>query len=973
MVNSASGRVYVAQGNFGEQVQLFGETVLVPDVTTEPVGSIDPKGAATLEGKVKPDEVALTECGFEYVDAAHYKPSASDPYAAGATVPCVPAAASIPVSGETEVSAQVTDLAPGGTYHFRLRAANANGANYGADVALELPPLPKIEAASATNITDSTADLNVKIDPGSLNTTYHFEYDTSPYRSDQPEGTHGTSVGEKEILAGAGLVNVGPVHLTELLENHTYYWRVVAANEAGTTIGADHVFVYDTRGGEGLPDNRAYEMVTPPHKNGALIGAGFRTVLPDISENGSRLVLSSVQCFAGSESCIGARQNTGEQFLFSRGSGGWITTALAPSATRFEVNSGWLANAETGMELTSSPTPPMSEDDFYVREPDGSHVDIGPTTPPFAGAQAPRNTFGAANMRATRDFSRVIFQEPHAWPFDESGGTSTYELAGINNTAPLLVGVSGGLGSTDVISKCETVLGSSETGNNPGELSADGETVYFTASACPQGGTGTNAGVPVPVGEVFARVGASRTVAISEPSAFSAAAPYPGCSEEPCVKEVNDREDWRGASFAGASNDGSKAFFTSDQQLSDDASAERNLYEYHTQDCGGEGHVIDVSAGDSSGHGSRVQGVVAIGADGSHVYFVARGVLTGVANAQGTTAKDGANNLYVFEHDECHAGGRISFVTSLPEIDSLQWNHNGSECNANVTSDGRFLVFESHADLTSDTTRTDGALQIFRYDALTGQLVRISVGENGLNDDGNAGSGDAKIVPAWKGAVNAGPSRADPSMSHDGSYIFFTSPVALTPHALNDVPVAPGQLESGYAENVYEWHEGHVYLISDGKDTAAIGDPDSSTVELLGSDGTGANVFFVTADRLLPEDTDTQIDYYDARICRPDSPCISPPPPPLPACLGEACHGTPAGTPPVQVGASATFDGQGNVSGASPGTVKAKKKQVARCAKGRRRVRGRCVKVKDKGGKARRKGGVGKAGKSRSVRVRGGK
>ena len=57
-------------------------------------------------------------------------------------------------------------------------------------------------------------------------------------------------------------------------------------------------------------------------------------------------------------------------------------------------------------------------------------------------------------------------------------------------------------------------------------------------------------------------------------------------------------------------------------------------------------------------------------------------------------------------------------------------------------------------------------------------------------------------------------------------------------------------------------------------------------------------MFFMTADQLVPEDTDTQVDIYDARICEPENgnPCITEPPPPLPPCGGE--HATASPKPP---------------------------------------------------------------------------
>jgi hypothetical protein len=939
-VNGTSGRVYVDQGNGEGQVEIFGPTVLLPDVETGEASEIKPKGSAVLNGEVKPDGVALSECQFEYVDAAHYESSASDPYAAGATASCVPAAGAIPTSGETEVHAAISGLEVGATYDFRLKAANAEGPNLGADRSFATLPRPAITGATIANLAATSVDLDAQVNPGGVEITEcRFEYgESSGYEHSLPC--------EQAVGSGSTEVSVSR-HVEDLNPDITYHWRVVAVSEAGTTTGVDHVFIYDTTG-ETLPDNRAYEMVTPVHKNGALIGGAVLGPQREVAEDGSHLILPSIQCFAGAESCTADRTTQGEPNLFTRTAAGWATTALAPPAAQFETNSAWQADAETGTALFSAPTPPNGEDDFYVREPDGSFADIGPPTPPSAGAQGSENgDFWSPHIKATSDFSRVVIQEPHAWPFDESLGISTYEFVGTGDMAPVLVGVSGGAGSTDLISKCRTLLGPGEVGDNPGEMSADGETVYFTASACGEG-TGTNAGVAhaVPADEVFARIGEARTVAISEPSAFSAAAPYPGCSEEPCIQDVNDKANWRNATFAGASNDGSKAFFTSDQQLTDSASTEGNLYEYHAKDCGGEGHVIDASAGDSSGHGPRVQGVVAISADGSHVYFVAKGVLTSAANSQGTTAQDGANNLYMFEHEECRPDGKVAFVAQLPEADSNQWEEDERDNFANVTPDGRFLVFESKGDLTSDTTRVDGATQIFRYDAQTGQLVRISIGERGFNDDGNAGSGNAAIVPALAGADVGGASRSDPTMSHDGSYVFFTSPIGLTDHALNDVVVGPGTFGPEYAQNVYEWEQagagscpegrstGCVYLISDGRDTATVGNPASSDVELIGTDATGSNVFFTTADELVPADTDTQLDYYDARICTAAEPCTASPAS-LPPCLGEACHGIPPARSPFAAGPTATFNGAGNVSGgpgANPAPV-VKPKSLTRSQK----------------------------------------
>src|SRR5580692_522661 len=633
-VNGAADRVYVSNSEGSpRQVEIFGAAILLPDVETGEATEIMPKGAVTLSGKVKPDGVALTGCEFEYVEAAHYEASAPDPYAAGASAACVPAAGAVPTSGETEVHAAVAGLEAGVTYHFRLKAANVEGPNFGVDESFATPPRPAITGATTANLTATSVDLEAQVNPGGVEVTdCHFDYGTSS------EYEHTGLPCEQTVGAGTGEVSVSR-HLEGLEANKTYHWRLVATSEAGTTTGIDHTFIYDTSG-ETLPDNRAYEMVTPPSKNAAWIGHG-PGVGPLVAADGSHLILSGVQCFGNSESCTAYRLYD-TAYLFSRTSAGWTPTPLAPPAAQFPASSGVLASAETGAALFSIPTPPGEEYDLYVRSPtDGSFADIGQETPPSAGANAVPWYDG--QLRATSDLSHVVVEEPAAWPsFDETvaGSYSTYEFTG-GDLEPRLVGVSGGLGSTALISKCGTRLTPGLIAV-PGEISADGETVYFIAAGCSEGSAGS-----VPAAEVFARIGERETVPISEPSAFSDVAPYPGCSQEPCVKTVNTKEQWSAAEFEGASSNGKQAFFTSSQRLTDDAGPGGNLYEYDFEDSAAEGRLLDVSAGDTSGQGPRVLGVVQTSPDGSHVYFVARGVLTQGPNTEGLSPVEGADNLYV--------------------------------------------------------------------------------------------------------------------------------------------------------------------------------------------------------------------------------------------------------------------------------------------------------------------------------------
>jgi DNA-binding beta-propeller fold protein YncE len=975
-VNSKTGDVYVANPATGE-VRVY-EQVTVPDATTEAAGEVGPT-SAVLHGKVNPDGIEVKECVFEYGETTSY----------GKTAPCEePKADELTGASPVPVHADLKGLTPGATYHFRLIARNANDPSPGtvpdpgADVQFATPPPPSIDSATVSSLTEETAVLNAKIDPQGAETHWHFEYvEQALFEGSGFEHAHRVPVCEAKlsieeceakdpaIPAGTSDVFVSRP-IAGLEHDKTYDWRVVASNPRGTTTSSDHTFIYPTTG-EPLPDNRAYEMVTPPQKDGALIGSAAFGSAPIIASDGSTVIAKSIQCFADAESCNAqVADGIGSPYAFTRTPAGWVTTALAPPATELTQTTPWETSTEAGAPsaLFSAPTGPAGENDFYARTAQGRAVRVGPVTPP-----GPSTSLGGAPgayvQAVSGDLSHVVWESENsggAWPFDPTTGADrTYEYAGTGNSEPLLVGVSGEQGSHDLISTCGTLIGGSGA-VAPGRMSSDGRTVFFTAygdAGCVGAGP-VNETIPVPVKELYARIDGessdAKTVAISEPQALEV--PHPpnlGCVEEPCLKNTESptppavNPNWRNAAFVGASTDGSKVYFNSTQQLTDSATQDPNpgdaavgcqetsasgcnLYLYDSEAPSGRA-LVDVSAGDTSGNGPRVRGVVAISGDGSHAYFVANGVLTGTANATGQKATDGANNLYVFTVDASHPFGSVSFIAALPNADNQEWVVAAGKF-ANVTPDGRFLVFLSHGALTPDDTSVSGANQVFRYDAETGALIRISIGNKGFNDNGNRStptpcgangcSEDANIAVREASLSE----RQDLSMSDNGQYVFFQSPVALTPGARDDASLGlkdnAGNPE--YAQNIYEWHEGYVYLLSDGQDVSVdagqnelcLSADSNSSVCLLGSDASGSNVFFSTADKLVGTDTDTALDYYDARICTQASPCILSAPPPLPRCSEEACHGIPGSQLAAPSGGSLSFNGQGNIVPPSPVKVK---------------------------------------------------
>ncbi len=652
----------------------------------------------------------------------------------------------------------------------------------------------------------------------------------------------------------------------------------------------------------GLPDCRAFEMVTPAEKNSAHVYPIKNGTGPTVAADGSSLAGESAEGFAGIEN--NEVEGTEKVFYrFSRAVSGWVTTPLQPYR-------GYAWSIGVG-DSVWGPAELVTVARLRLRAADGVLSEIGPVWPPALGPQRyPSGTFQVLGA-AAEAVNGVVFRTNVPgllWPFDStisgpgtaSGGPPPglplYEYTGTGNSAPSLVGVSGGAGSTALIGQCGTELGGSDHEEGlRNAVSEGGGTVFFTVTGADRFACG---GVQPSVSELFARIDGSRTVAVSEPSA----ADCPLC-------DTSAPED---GVFQGASADGSRVFFTTTQPLLGGDTSE-SLYLYDFDPPAGQPRVVRVSAGDGSVSEptAEVQSVANVSEDGSHVYFVAKGVLTTAANSMGEHAQPGGENLYVWERDAEYPEGRTVFIAGCGDVGENQ-----------VTPDGRFLAFTSSCHLTEGDTSS--SRQVFQYDARTGSMVRVSVGQEGYDNDGNVTQAglDARIVrqPVGGGLAVRGGAIAR-TMSDDGAYVFFQSPVALTPRATNG--------------GVYEYHAGRVWLIS-------------SQTGLIGVSASGGDVFFSTTERLVPQDTDTQVDFYDARVGGGFPAPVAPA-----GCVGEGCQGAPSSLPVFGVPSSVVLSGGGNLAPppVSAPVVAPKKaltaaQKLARalkaCLKGSRRKRALC-------------------------------
>jgi hypothetical protein len=123
---------------------------------------------------------------------------------------------------------------------------------------------PTVETFSSSEVTQSTANLHAVLNAQGTDTTYHFEYGTTPaYGSSTPE-----------VSIGESLTPVEVEQQISSLESSVYHFRVVATNTVGTTTSSDQTFTFypescpnaavrQQTSSDGLPDCRAYELVSP--------------------------------------------------------------------------------------------------------------------------------------------------------------------------------------------------------------------------------------------------------------------------------------------------------------------------------------------------------------------------------------------------------------------------------------------------------------------------------------------------------------------------------------------------------------------------------------------------------------------------------------------------------------------------------------------------------------------------------------
>ena len=904
-----------------------------PRITTEPTGAVGHE-TATIKANVDPDELE-SEYRFEYGETSAY---GSEVPAGGAKL----SAGEAPVA----VSAALTGLKLGVTYHFRVVASNAAGTTVSPDQTFTTVPPASIDSESVAEVSATGATLQTQVNALGRETSYYFQYGTVSCEAEllgctDVPGPPGTDV-------GAGESDVpGSVTVQELKPGTTYYYRVLASNSLGTAVGAQHTFATQPSASAFvLPDDRAWEMVTPPDKHGAPVEALTREggwILA--SEKGD--ALTYLAGGAINEEVQGNRSPEVQQVLATRGTTSWSSEDIVTPQSRAQGVGGGqppeyqffspdlaLALLEPkGVGAEPPLAPGVTQKTMYLRPDEPLLPEVGEEAD-YTAAQANSGFFAPGYLPLVTEAdvaAETVFQDDVHF-VDASPDlahvllASKVALAGPSSAPGLYEWSEGALQLVSVL---------------PDGLPAhDPEAGYYVLAAHSISDDGSRVIWTTPeetgqLGHLYMRDSATgETVQLDAPA-----------------EGVTPPSGVGAAHYQAATADGSRVFFTDKQRLTADSTAEptlgkADLYECEIVEEAGKlaCHLKDLTVDFNEGEHAAVQGLIfGISEDGSSVYLVAQGVLAGNENGHGEHAEPGAYSLY--DIHETAGAWETTFIAALSKEDKPEWEGevlgDAAYVTARVSPDGRYVAFMSDATPTGydniDQNSGKRDEEVYVYDSSSGSLRCASCDPTGARpvgvfDTQEAGEGLGLLVdqrkvwigrwiagnaPGWTAQESGSALYQSRYLLNDGR-LFFNSPADLVPQATN------------HKEDVYEYEPngtgscqsatgGCVSLISSGSSSR-----ESAFLEATPS---GSDVFFLTAGQLLPQDTDTAFDIYDARVCTSQSPCLSPPTAPQAPCSStEGCR--PASTAqqaPAGVSGTATFTGPGNTAPPAKQEVKATK------------------------------------------------
>jgi hypothetical protein len=867
----------VAENGNGSEESTDRTFVTGTTIATEPATGIDIE-AATLHGVVSPEGSPYTECVFEWglATGAVYEH----------TTPCNPPATSIePNFAAHPVSASLTGLEGNSTYKFRLAATNNSTPRTGEVLTFTTPGPPQISTVRARNATQTSVSLEAAIDPSGFTTSYRFEWGAG-------EGYGHEIPAEFEPTIGNGRE---PIRVTAkvsgLAAATVYHYRVVATNTARgatTTASSDHWL--ETLNSCGLPDGRCLEMVSP-NQPGSLALPGEATSALEINFQASR---DPGSINYESEPGLPAN-NHGSEVIYtaSRGSSGWSAAQTSPDIIEPNQNGasaipsfieGFAPDLSCGLiksnqQLTAQPAAKLTTEaggvNLYRRNSDGSYTLITSLVPEVLGA----NDFVPVGM--SKDCSRIFFTTSAHYPgVSAVSGSVLYEW---------------NEGDLQAVDTAPGISGEEEVKAKPAAFNAvsqDGGVVFFT-------GERLVGGNPAEVGTeaVFARIDGDYTVDVS-------------------LSQTATPDE--GATYQGASADGSRVYFVANAGLTAESSTEgTDLYEYDlvTEE------LTDITVSHEPG-GAQAGGVfnsstriALVGAadDGSRVYFIAEGRLQ---PGHGPTLAENKAAGTISLYDYAPASGNAHFIAAIDgnqyKLEPLVILGAGTHTTSRVSPDGRYLLFQSATNLTNYVS--GGGNEAYLYDAAGGEdrLTCVSCRQDGQHTVFAGSEHLVRFSSAARPKLQAFPLSL---VERDGEpLVFFASRDKL----------AEGGVEG--EENIYEWAHSQVFAIStEGPAGTSAAQTTLDPLRFVGASADGTDLYFTNSAALNWEDPEALRAVWDARVGGGFAP--DPAPVVCQATQEGSCQGAATPEPATPAANSSTFTGPGNVKAKPSKTKKHKKKQ----------------------------------------------
>lgn len=808
----------------------------------------------------------------------------------------------IPGSGsDEEVSDDTTGLQPNTTYTVMLIARNAQTDAEGEAVVdqaeFETPAVaPTVAVGPQGTFKATGATLIATVNPrhDALNDC-HFEYGlTEGYGQSAPCSPDPGAANEAVVVSA---------QISGLAPSTAYHYRLFAENSAGSAATDDRTFTtlslasnltcanQDLRveqGATALPDCRAWEMVSPPDKNGGdVVGdtQGTRA-----STDGDAVSFASFGAF-GDVVGTGINTNYISERTAAPGTQGWSTHAITPPQQ--PVTGGTFTDARPLFKgdfsddlskgifrafspLTDAPNV-ANQQNLYLLDglrapgpalPELLSNSVAPLPPPVLGTEQ------LSLVGTSKDFEHVLFETKANLTQDAIG-------AGLDPKLPRLYEwVNGNLRLAGILpdSECGAppcVAPSSAAGlghrtPNPHtfqhEISDDGSRIFFTSPV------GDSAG-PTGSSQLYMRINGATTVRINA-SEKAVPEPTPGQAE-----------------FETATPDGSTVIFSSHEQLTNTPGG--GIYAYDTSLPDADPHNLTLI----SGLGNPAGGTVGLSSDASRIYFVTSEVTPEVPpSAHG-------NNLFLWESGVLRYIGSFSGdeAGQNAEGNAVTRNYVTGKLLSRVSPNGRYLVFRA-ADGAGFTGADHGSScldfedskpscnEVYFYDAEanggSGQLSCASCPPDGS---------PARAAASFSERTGVSTISPDAHLNHplsvDGRRVFFTSGEPLVPADKN------GLIADAYE---YDTVTGQLHLLSSGRD--------SSGSYFLEASPSGDDAFFITREQLAGWDTDRSFDLYDARV---GGGFPEPPTPPAP-CSGADCRAPSAAAPSEAGAGSATSAGSGN-------------------------------------------------------------